>query len=191
MKHTEQFEKVLLLIDNLLKQPGIKIVAIDGNAAAGKSVLASLIAEKYNCNLFHMDDYFLPPEKKTEARLKQTGGNIDWERFREEVLDNIRRGGDFSYVRYDCKTQSFYPPTEVRPKKLNLVEGVYSLHPELAHYYDLKLFLSLDQPEQSRRILERNGARMHKRFLEEWIPMENRYFDEFNIKENCDFSFSG
>ncbi|MGI6733948.1 MAG: uridine kinase family protein [Anaerovoracaceae bacterium] len=191
MKYTEHFQKVIFLIDNLLKQPGTKIVAIDGNAAAGKSTLASLISHRYDCNVFHMDDFFLTPGKRTEERLKQAGGNVDWERFREEVLDNIRRGDGFCYWRYDCKTQCFCPPTEVRPRKLNLVEGAYSLHPELSNYYDLKLFLSLDPVEQSRRILARNGTEMHKRFLEEWIPMENRYFEEFNIKENCDFSFPG
>ena len=100
-----------------------------------------------------MDDFFLPPETKTEARLIQTGGNVDWERFREEVLENIRRGNKFCYRKYDCKIQSFHPPAEVNPKKLNLVEGVYSLHPELIDYYDLKLFLWVDEEEQSRRIL--------------------------------------
>lgn len=191
MKYKEHLDKVFSLIDDLLKHPGTKIIAIDGNAAAGKSVLASRIAEKYDCNIFHMDDFFLPPETKTEARLIQTGGNVDWERFREEVLENIRRGNKFCYRKYDCKIQSFHPPAEVNPKKLNLVEGVYSLHPELIDYYDLKLFLWVDVEEQSRRILARNGAELHKRYMEEWIPMENRYFAEFNIEENCDFSFPG
>ena len=49
------------------------VVAIDGNSGAGKSTLAALIADVYDCNLFHMDDFFLRPEQRTEERLKETG----------------------------------------------------------------------------------------------------------------------
>lgn len=186
MEQTEKSHKVFFLIDGLLLIPGIKIIAIDGNAAAGKSSLALRIAEKYDCNVFHTDDFFLPPDKKTEQRLKEAGGNMDRERLAEEVLDKIRKYRAFSYRRYDCKLTAFLPPALVYPKRLNIVEGVYSMHPDLIRYYDLKIFLSLDKEEQSRRILHRNSAPMHKRFIEEWIPLEDRYFAEFNIKADSD-----
>ena len=32
-----------------------------------------------------MDDFFLRPEQRTEERLKEVGGNVDRERFLEEV----------------------------------------------------------------------------------------------------------
>jgi len=186
MEQTEKSHKVFFLIDGLLLIPGIKIIAIDGNAAAGKSSLTLRIAEKYDCNVFHTDDFFLPPDKKTEQRLKEAGGNMDRERLAEEVLDKIRKYRAFSYRRYDCKLTAFLPPALVYPKRLNIVEGVYSMHPDLIRYYDLKIFLSLDKEEQSRRILHRNSAPMHKRFIEEWIPLEDRYFAEFNIKADSD-----
>lgn len=189
MKHIEQLQEVFRLIDDLLKTPGIKIIAIDGNAAAGKTTLASQIVEKYQGNHFHMDDFFLPSEKKTALRLSEPGGNVDYERFLEEVLVKIGRDDDFSYRKYDCKVQAFSPPVPVRSERLNVVEGAYSMHPSLASYYDLKLFLSLDKAEQSRRILLRNGPVMHKRFIEEWIPLENRYFQELDVKAGCDFVF--
>ncbi|MFA5635453.1 MAG: hypothetical protein WCX60_01605 [Anaerovoracaceae bacterium] len=184
-------QRIFKLVDELLITPGTKIIAVDGNSGAGKTFLGSLLAERYDCNLFHMDDYYLPPEKKTDARLAEAGGNVDRERFQEEVLDNIPLGVDFSYRKYDCRSQSYYPPTLVSPKNLNVVEGAYSMHPDLAPYYDLKLFLSLDEAEQSRRILKRNGALVHKRFLEVWIPLENHYFETLKIRENCDYVFTG
>lgn len=189
--HYKDQQKVIELIDNLISTPGTRIVAIDGNSGAGKTFLGSLLAERYDCNLFHMDDYYLPPEKKTEARLAEAGGNVDRERFREEILDNIQQGGDFSYRKYDCKSQTYCTSALIRPKELNIVEGVYSMHPELAPYYDLTIFLSLDEAEQSRRILGRNGPLVHKRFLDLWIPLEKHYFEELNIKESCDFVFAG
>ncbi len=177
--------EIYLLIEKLVHKSGPAIIAIDGNCAAGKTTLASVIADKFDCNVFHMDDYYLPDEKRTVERLEEAGGNVDRERFREEIIAGILRNKDFSYRRFDCKTQSLLTPVKVSPRKLNIVEGAYSMHPDLANYYDLKIFLALDFEEQSRRILLRNGPVVHERFMNQWIPLENRYFNELNIKENC------
>ena len=74
-------------------------------------------------------------------------------------------------------------PVAVTPKKLNIIEGTYSHHPYFGNPYDLKILLTVDEETQRKRILER-PAFLHKRFFEEWIPMENRYFDGFAISAN-------
>jgi uridine kinase len=164
-------------------------IAIDGNSGAGKSTLASLIGNVYECNIFHMDDFFLTPDLKTEERLKEAGGNVDYVRFKNEVIDGINSGLEFQYHKYDCKQMLMGQPVSVTPQKLNIIEGSYSMHPNLIDNYDLKIFLHIDEKEQSSRILERNGAYMHKRFLCEWIPLENRYFEELKIQEQSDLVF--
>ena len=73
-------------LDELLKSRQHILVAIDGNCTAGKSTLASLLEKEYDCNVFHMDDFFLRPEQRTPDRFAQVGGNVDYERFFEEVL---------------------------------------------------------------------------------------------------------
>ena len=40
---------------------------------------------QFDCNLFHMDDFFLRMEQRTPDRMKETGGNVDYERFYETV----------------------------------------------------------------------------------------------------------
>jgi len=40
--------------------------------------------------------------------------------------------------------------------------------------------------EQIKRILVRNGERMAQRFIREWIPMENAYFDALGVREAAD-----
>ena len=69
--------------------------------------------------------------------------------------------------------------------RLNIVEGTYSLHPYFGDPYDLKVCLLVSPELQRRRILKR-PAFLHKRFFEEWIPMEHRYFDGFAIASGCD-----
>ena len=176
-------------IDALLRQKDRVYIAVDGNCGAGKSSLAALTAGVYESNVFHMDDYFLTPELRTVDRLNETGGNVDYERFREEIAGGLKGGGAFSYRPYNCGTQRLEPPVRVTPKPVNIIEGSYSMHPTLIDLYDLKVFLSIGAEEQSRRILARNGAAMHKRFMTEWVPMENRYFAGMGIREKCDLAF--
>ena len=67
-----------------------------------------------------------------------------------------------------------------------VVEGAYSAHPFFSDYAEVKVFSDVDEREQMRRILVRNGEKMAKRFSDEWIPMEEAYFAHFRIKENAD-----
>ena len=68
------------------------LVAIEGGSACGKSTLGEVMRSVYNCTVFHMDDYFLPPEKRTKERFDEVGGNVDYERFNAEVLTPLKNG---------------------------------------------------------------------------------------------------
>ena len=176
-------ETIRKKIDELLTQKETVIVAIDGKCTSGKTTLASKLAEIYDCNVFHMDDFFLRPEQRTPERFAEVGGNVDYERFREEVLLPLKSGKAFSYCAFDCSTFTLAAPVAVAPKRLNIIEGTYSHHPYFGNPYDLKILLTVDEETQRKRILKR-PAFLHKRFFEEWIPMENRYFDGFAISAN-------
>jgi len=171
-------------IEELLKQ-GNTIVAIDGKAASGKSTLASDIKNNFNCSIIHMDDYFLPPEKKTPERLAEPGGNVDYERFYDEVISNLNN----EYItinKYDCQS-NVYTQETVSNDRLLVVEGAYSMRPEFIDKYDMTIFMDISDSDQEKRILERNGKTMLKRFINEWIPLENKYFKHYNTKAKADY----
>ena len=172
-------------IDNLLSEGRPVIVAIEGSCTAGKTTLAAALEKVYDCNVFHMDDFFLRPEQRTPARYAQPGGNVDYERFREEVILPLKQGDPFSYRPFSCTTFTLGEPVAVRPKQLNIVEGTYCLHPYFGDIYDMKIVLTVDPEVQRQRILQR-PAFLHRRFFEEWIPMEAAYFDHFCIREQGD-----
>ncbi len=164
------------------------IIAIDGPSATGKSTFADQIAKEFDCHIFHMDDFFLPEDEKTEERLAVPGNNVAWERFEEEVLKKIGTE-NFTYKKYNCKTHKFFDSKEIQPKKLYVVEGVYSHHPELVKYYDYKIFFDVTKKTQKDRLKIRNSDKMYYRFLNEWIPLEDKYFDAFSIRAKASFVF--
>jgi uridine kinase len=175
-------------IDSLLRHKARIIIAIDGNCGAGKTTLAGKLAQSYDCNVIHMDDFFLRPQQRTPERYEEIGGNVDYERFREEVLVPLQSGNPFSYRPFDCKTLALSKPVPVVPKQLTVIEGSYSMHPYFGEAYDLKILLTASPELQHRRIRMR-PAHLHNQFFTLWIPMENRYLEHFRIRESCHLVF--
>ena len=172
-------------IDSLMEQKEQIIIAIDGYCTSGKTTLAACLAKVYDCNVFHMDDFFLRPEQRTQERYAQIGGNVDYERFKDEVLTPLKAGTAFSYRPFDCKTFTLSEPICVTPKKLSIIEGSYSMHPIFGDVYDFKIFLKVSPSVQLDRVYER-PAHLHESFVNRWIPMENQYFLEYKIENSCD-----
>ncbi len=149
------------------------VIAIDGRAGSGKTTLANIISEVFECDIVRADDFFLPPALRTPERLSEPGGNIHYERLKEQVIENL--GTEFEYDVFDCSVMSLNGKRKINSKGMCVMEGSYSMHPYFGKYYDMGLFVTVDTNEQERRILKRNGENMLKMFKEKWIPMEEKY----------------
>ena len=162
------------------------LLGIDGPCAAGKTTLAGLLQAEFSCTVLHMDDFFLPPERKTKARLEMPGGNVDWERFYEEVLQRLSRGArQVTYRPYSCQSGALLPPVTAVQTPLTVVEGSYSLHPELRPCYGLTCMLRVSPEVQLDRLRRRDPALLDL-FVQQWIPLEERYFSAFDLYRQCD-----
>ncbi len=162
------------------------IIAIDGRCASGKTSFAHKLQQRLCCNVIHMDHFFLPPEKRSAERLAEPGGNVDYERFLEQVLFPLKKGEAFSYRPFDCSLQDYGQPIDIFPGAVTIIEGSYSCHPLFREYYDLTIFLTVAPEEQLARILRRNGADAVAVFRDKWIPLEETYFTAHRIAEACD-----
>ena len=198
-------EKIISRIDALISGGEPVIIAIDGSCTSGKTTLAGWLAAHYGsrCSVFHMDDFFLRPHQRTYERLNEAGGNVDYERFAEEILANLvlyRAAGTnavFSYRPYDCRVQKLAESVDACAGQISIIEGTYSMHPFFyekygeiygnsnGEIYDLKIYMTVSDETRRRRILERPEF-LHERFFNEWIPMEQNYFSSSNIENRCD-----
>lgn len=194
-------KKIMAVCDNA----PVTILAIDGRCASGKTTMAQMLSELTGAGAVHMDDFFLPPEIRTRDRLEQAGGNVHYERFAKEVLPNLRNPEAFTYRKFDCSKMQLGDDCIVqgvdiqgvnmqeckneqsgKKTQLRIVEGAYSTHPIFGEYADIRVFSDIDERKQLERILHRDGEEMLNRFQERWIPMEEKYFEEYQIRTQAD-----
>lgn len=164
----------LLALVRLIGSGRPAVAAVDGRCGSGKTSFARLAEELLPCTVVHMDDYYLPPDRRAPNWEEIPGGNMDLERFEREVLLPARRGEAVSYRPYRCRTGTFAPPRLLPPRPLTLVEGSYSLHPRLRARYDLRIFLTCSREEQTTRLTAREGENFPT-FRDRWVPLEERY----------------
>ena len=174
-----------------LPEQGVRVIAVDGRAASGKTTLARQLALILNADTVHMDDFFLPVELRTEKRYAEPGGNVHYERFIAEVLPRLKDGRPFAYRRFDCSMMAYGDNAEIGGESWRIVEGAYSLHPKFGNYADLKVFYDIDPAEQMRRIRRRNGERGARMFKERWIPLEELYIDKCAPRDRADLVIGG
>lgn len=176
-------------LEAAFKKQETVVLAIDGPSASGKTTLADRIADQLAAEVVAMDDFFLPGELRTKERLESPGGNVHIERFLAEAAPYLRGGKaneGRTYRTFDCSIMAYGENRPLPRSPLVVVEGTYSLHPQLRQFYDIKVFLSLDPQEQRRRILLREGPEKSQLFFQRWIPLENRYMEAMKPKEAAD-----
>ncbi|MBE5783833.1 MAG: hypothetical protein E7329_11025 [Clostridiales bacterium] len=176
------FTQAIALIEKNSSYP--LVVALEGGAATGKTTLAAQLSAHFQAPVISMDEFFLPPALRTKERFLEPGGNIHYERFDAQVAAPIRAGKAFSYQVFDCGKMDFGGERHIPLVPLLIVEGVYSLHPRYQDIYDLRLFLKTNSAAQDQRLRAR-GEWLYQRFQEDWLPMEQAYYDAFHPEKNC------
>lgn len=161
------------------------IIAIDGRCGSGKTSFAELVGRLFSCNVFHMDDYYLPLASRSENWRSHPAGNMDLERFRQDVLLPAKAGEQVIYCPYDCQMGQIKEKLIFKSSRLTVVEGSYSHHPLLSGDYDLKIFFTCSGNEQESRLRAREGSHFTA-FKEQWIPMEEIYFEHFAVETESD-----
>lgn len=177
---------ILFAADKIKDIAGAKVIAIDGRAASGKTTVANCLSVILGAQVVRMDDFFLPPDLRTPERLAEAGGNLHYERFCQEVLPALKKKEGFSYGIFDCGEMEIVGKREIAEGEWRIVEGSYSHHPKFGKYADLKVVCSVSSEEQMRRILIRNGEKLAEMFEKMWIPMEEKYFANFEIYSSAD-----
>ena len=176
--------KVIQLDNYLSLLPSKSIISLEGRCASGKSTITSKLKHKYT--IIPIDDFFLPINLKTKERLNEIGGNINYELVKKmlvELKQALKRNlGVFSYSAFDCSKQEYYTKEIILKDKV-ILEGVYSASIYFRELIDKIAYLFVDKETQLKRI---NNRSLKEKFINEWIPLEEKYFKHILIEEIAD-----
>ncbi|MDO4499938.1 MAG: AAA family ATPase [Erysipelotrichaceae bacterium] len=183
MKNTKEYQ----IIKNVLKDKESFIIAIDGMCGSGKSTLAKLLSEDLKANVVSIDYFYLPFKYRKENWMDIIAGNIDFDRFNKDIIKPYFNKENYTLYQYNHSTDdiSFISNEQFNPRLI--IEGSYSLHPLLINNYDYKIFVECDKDIQLKRLSQRENINFDK-FVSIWIPKEDKYHMEMNVKEKADIT---
>jgi hypothetical protein len=144
----------------------VRVVAVDGGAAAGKSSLAARLAGRRPASVVLALDEL----------LDGWAGQFDYaDRLRAEVLLPLRQGRPGSYRRYDWLAGRFAERVPVPVPETLFVEGVSAIH-GCAELASIRLFLDVPRAVRQRRWIDRDGSPQPE--WTAWLDAEDRFFAE-------------
>ncbi|UQX87234.1 uridine kinase [Jatrophihabitans telluris] len=157
-----------VVTDRLLALPPtcgtVRVLAIDGGAAAGKSTLAADIARTLaDSVVVHTDDLL-------DGWDDQFGF---WDRLRTQVLDPLAQGRTADVPQYDWHRQTFADPRPLPVPRVLIVEGVSAIQ-ACGGRLTLGVLLQVDRLDRQRRWSDRDGALGPAELR--WLDREQDYF---------------
>lgn len=155
------------------------LVAIDGAGGSGKTSLAAAVAGYLgDCAVVHGDDFYRPMSDREREQLDAEQGYhryFDWQRLRAQVLEPLRAGQPARYEIYDWAAGQLGDWQEIPPSDVVIVEGVYSMRPELFPYYDLTIYVDTPRETCLQRLQERGQD--SRKWISRWRAAEDYYID--------------
>lgn len=186
------------LSDLMLRLPRRRLtilVGIDGRGGSGKSTIARALSALIDSSVVvEFDDFYRPSEERGplgDARSAEVGRNFDWPRVRDQVLIPLDTDRSARYQRYDWVADQLAEWHELRPGGVVIIEGNYCTRSELRDFYDLTIWVEAPHDVRLRRGLERGGQDQLDRWLEEWMPEEERYIEAENPQARVDLILDG
>ena len=157
------------------EREGASLVGIDGCGGAGKSALARLLAEKMpgSC-IVEMDDFYRPSRDRRSSS-QEIDWHFDWQRLEHQVLAPLSEGLDARYQRYDWDLDELTTWREIPGHGVVLVEGVSCMRHQLRGYYAFTIWVETSRDTRLARGLARDGEGARDRWVDDWMPAEERY----------------
>lgn len=170
-------ERVVACIAGVGRRPAL--VGIDGQSGAGKSTFARHLVTRLGprAGVVEGDDFYRDMAESTRIALDARQGveqYFDWQRLRREVLVPVRRGEPvLRYQRYDWGSGSMGQWVELPTPDVVVVEGVYTLRPELRDLLDVRVYV--EAGAQTRRQRQIDRGENTDAWITRWMAAEDLY----------------
>jgi uridine kinase len=156
-------------------------IGIDGFGGAGKTTFAQRLAKALpGAVVVHIDDFYGPHTPEW-----------DWTRFVSQVRDPLLAGQVARYQSWDWDRDEGGAWHDIAPGGPVIVEGVSSTRAEVGIAWNVQIWLDAPRDVRLARALERDGPAKLSRWLDDWMPSEERYAAREHPQQRVDLVISG
>ena len=163
--------------------PGVRLIAIDGPAASGKTTISRPIAEELGAPIIEIDDF---------VSWADIAGW--WPRFDEQVLAPLLSGRDAHYQVRDWQNDEFGDALAgwktVAPHPFIVLEGVTCTRRAITGRLAVRVWVEAPADARLRRGIARDGE-THRALWERWMREEAAYFAQDGGRDRADFLVDG
>ncbi|MFA6635896.1 MAG: uridine kinase [Candidatus Omnitrophota bacterium] len=180
------------------KKPGVKLIAIAGPSASGKTLLAEKLVQKLgrkNAVILSQDRYYkdlsrMPLRKRGCINFDEPKA-FDFVLMKKQIKD-LCNGKRIRAPRYSFRLHKRLSKRTIIPNSSDLfsmsyiiVEGILVYYPgDLRDLFDLKVYVDIDEATALARRIRRDVAHRSEtielvceRFFRDVLPMQKRYIE--------------
>jgi uridine kinase len=166
----------------LVPPEGPFVIAIDGPGCCGKSTLAELLLEHLDAAVLSTDDFHEPSGHAREAHAP-----LPYRRWSAlcEAVDLLAHGNAATLQPIDWSDASLGPVVTIEARHILVVDGIGSLHPDIAGRANLKVWVDGHARNRMQRTTRREGRDMSVEWAP-YVPLEQSYFATYKPWRNAD-----
>jgi uridine kinase len=176
------------VVRELVARTGPLVVGIDGAGGAGKSTFAlALAAALPDAVTVALDDYIV------KEHLADPDWELGWDRRRlaHEVLEPFRIGRPAAVRRLEWDTNTLSDPVPLGLARILIVEGITTLHPDLAGYLDYRIWVETPAPLAVQRGTTRDAGTENAGRWDAWAANDRRYRERHHPDATADAVVDG
>jgi len=152
IKTAEQI--VMQRINNLLKMHKAVIVGVTGGAGAGKTVFSKRLCQLLNGSHLEADYYFKEYKKPKKLTLDDPRA-FDFNLLTKH-LKKLKKGQTINCPDYDFDNYKRIGTKPIKPAKVIVVEGLFTLHKKVLGLLDLSIFIESPPNTRLARAIKRD-----------------------------------
>ena len=180
-------ESIASAITSLSPQHSPVLVAIEGFGGSGKSTLAEKLKSLLGIAYVVSIDHFIVKEQLAEPSWDK--GSFDRGRLEKQVLIPATTGHDIAYQKLIWSTNTLSDPVVIPPVNFLIVEGISTYHPDIAHYYDFKIWVETPIDIATERGHAREENNENAAFWDLWAANDLRYRQRYHPEQAADFVY--
>jgi uridine kinase len=161
------------------------LIAIEGFGGAGKTTFADTLA-KYlrDAYVVHMDDFIV---KERIEEVSWDNGVFDRERLKNQVLEPLKHGREVRFQKLLWEAEMLSDAVEIPNVRYVIVEGISSYHPDIATYYDIKIWIHAPIEVAGARGQKRDQGNENKLKWGIWANNDRIYQEKYHPERQADF----